>query len=48
MADNTGMRFSSFAAPDNDPAAWQIRPLTDADVAGLMAVQEACYGTHYL
>ena len=37
------MRFSS-----SDSADVLIRPLTQADLAGLMQVQEACYGAQYM
>ena len=44
IADNSVMRFSSFS----DSANILIRPLTQADLAGLMQVQEACYGAQYM
>ena len=44
MADNKAMRFS---APDSNESRI-IRPLALADLEGLMQVQEACYGRHYM
>ncbi len=45
ITDNLVMRFS-FSESLGTPA--QIRPLTQADLAGLMQVQEACYGAQYM